>query len=72
MHKRSTDDLEQGRPRPTTEKEKQARLRELSNLETRDMMMRVMTSVSDEVSDDQLFRALIILEGIDPDENQGA
>jgi len=72
MHRRSSDDLEQGRPRPTTEKQKQARLMELSNLDTREMMMRVMTSIADEVSDDQLFRALIILEGLEPGENQGA
>ena len=72
MHRRSSDDLEQERPRPTTEKEKQARLMELSNLDTREMMMRVMTSIADDVSDDQLFRALIILEGLEPGENQGA
>jgi hypothetical protein len=72
MHKRSNDDLEQRRPRPITEKEKQAKLMELSNLDTREMMMRVMTSIADEVSDDQLFRALIILEGLDPGENPGA
>ena len=72
MQKRSSDDLEQGRPRPTTEKERQARLIELRNLGTREMMMRVMTAVADDISDDQLFRSLIILEGLEPGENQGA
>jgi hypothetical protein len=32
-----------------------------------------MKAIGDEdISDDQLFRALIILEGADPNENQGA
>ncbi|MEK6406545.1 MAG: hypothetical protein AABN34_06240 [Acidobacteriota bacterium] len=72
MHKRSSDDLQEGRPKPTTERERQARLMELRNLDAREMMMRVMTSVADDVSYDQLFRALIILEGLEPGENQGA
>ena len=60
-------------PRPTTEKEKQARAIELRRLDTRQMLMRVIKAIGDEdVTDDQLLRALMILEGADPDENQGA
>lgn len=60
-------------PRPTTGKEKQARAIELRSLDTRQMLLRLMKAIGDEdISDDQLFRALIILEGADPNENQGA
>jgi hypothetical protein len=59
--------------RPTTDKEKQTRALELRKLDTRQMLMRLMKAIGDEdISDDQLLRALIILERAGPDENQGA
>jgi hypothetical protein len=58
-------------PRPTTDKEKQARLLELGKLDTRDLLLRVMKAIGDEdISNDQFLRALMILEGIERDENQ--
>ncbi len=74
MPKQSTDDPQDRTiPRPTTDKEKQTRAIELRRLDTRQMLMRLMKAIGDEeISDDQLLRALIILEGADPDENQGA
>jgi tetratricopeptide (TPR) repeat protein len=58
-------------PRPTTDKEKQARLVELRKLDTRDLLLRVMKAIGDEdISDDQFLRALMIFEGIERDENQ--
>ena len=60
-------------PRPTTDKEKQARFFELRKLDTRDLLLRLMETIGDEdISDDQLLRALVILEGLEPDENQGS
>jgi tetratricopeptide (TPR) repeat protein len=60
-------------PRPTTDKEKQARAFELRRLDTRQMLLRLMKAIGDEdISDDQLLRALIILEGAASDENHGA
>jgi hypothetical protein len=58
-------------PKPTTDKEKQARLLELRKLDTRDLLLSVMKAISDEdISDDQFLRALMILEGIERDGNQ--
>ncbi|MEK6324772.1 MAG: hypothetical protein AABN33_24280 [Acidobacteriota bacterium] len=60
-------------PRPATNKEKEARLKELEKLPSRAMLIKIMDTLGDErVSDDQLLRALIILEGLEPDENQGS
>jgi hypothetical protein len=58
-------------PRPKTDEEKQARLLELRKLDTRDLLLRVMKAIGDEdISDDRFLRALMILEGIERDENQ--
>ena len=60
-------------PRPATNKEKEARLKELEKLPSRAVLIKIMDTLGDErVSDDQLLRALIILEGLEPDENQGS
>lgn len=73
MAKQSNGDPHKQRPRPTTSEEKAARLDEMENLGTRGMLMRAMEALADEgVSDDQLRRALIILEGLEPEENRGA
>ena len=60
-------------PRPTTTEEKSARLKELEKLTTREKLLSIMNMLGDErVGDDLLLRALIILEGLEPDENQGS
>ena len=60
MPKQSNDDR----------KDKEARLKEMEKLGTRGMLLRAMEMLSDEhLSDDRLRRALIILEGIEPDDN---
>src|SRR6266513_2349907 len=52
---------------PTTSKEKEARLKEIEKLGTRGMLLMIMEMLGDElVSDDQLRRALIILEALEP------
>ena len=57
-------------PGPATDKEKQARLKEVRKLTTREMLLRIMETLGDErVSDDQLLRAVIILEGLGLDDN---
>ncbi len=67
------DPQDKRRPRPTTSKEREARLKEMGKLGTRGMLLRAMEMLGNErVSDDQLRRALIILEGVEPDENPGA
>lgn len=59
------------RPTPSSE-ERAARLCEMENLGTRGMLLRAMEMLGDEsVTDDQLRRALIILEGLEADENAG-
>lgn len=59
-------------PRPVTTKEKEARLKELEKLKSREVLIKIMESLGDErVSDGQLLRALIVLEGLEPDENPG-
>ena len=64
---------DKGRRGPTTSKEKETRLKEMEKLGTRGMLLRTMELLGDErVTDDQLRRALIILEGLEPDENPGA
>ncbi len=74
MAKQSNGDPQDKKRRgPTTSKEKEARLKEIEKLETRGMLLMIMEMLGDElVSDDQLRRALIILEGLEPDENPGA
>ena len=55
---------------PATSNEKTARLKEMEKLGTRGMLLGIMEKLGDEhVSDDQLRRALIILEGLEPGEN---
>ena len=61
------------KPWPTTNAEKALRLVEVDTLGTRGMLLRAMEMLSDErVTDDQLRRALIILEGLESDKNAGA
>lgn len=74
MAKQSNGDpQDKGRLGPTTRKEKETRLKETEKLGTRGMLLRTMELLGDErVTDDQLRRALIILEGLEPDENPGA
>jgi len=73
MAKQSSDDPEdKNRRGPATGKEKTTRLKEMEKLGTRGMLLGIMEKLGDErVSDDQLRRALIILEGLEPDEKQG-
>lgn len=60
-------------PLPTTDEEKRARLKELEKLTTREKLLGIMKMIGDErVGDDQLLGALIILEGLEPKENQGS
>jgi hypothetical protein len=74
MAKQSNGDPQDKRHRrPATSKEKEDRLKEMENLGTRGMLLRAMEMLGDDdLSDDQLRRALIILEGLEPDENPGA
>lgn len=74
MAKQSNGDPQDKRRRkPTTSKEKEARLKQMEKLGTRRILIRTMELLGDErVSDDQLRRALIILEGLEPDENPEA
>jgi tetratricopeptide (TPR) repeat protein len=70
---KENDDPHKRRSRPTTSEEKAARLDEMETLGTRGMLLRAMEMLGDErVTDDQLRRALIILEGLESDENPGA
>ena len=73
MAKQSSDDPEdKNRRGPATGKEKTTRLKEMEKLGTRGMLLGIMEKLGDvRVSDDQLRRALIILEGLEPDEKQG-
>jgi len=70
MAKQSNDDpQDKNRRGPATSNEKTARLEEMVKLGTRGMLLGIMQKLGDErVSDDQLRRALIILEGLEPDE----
>jgi tetratricopeptide (TPR) repeat protein len=73
MNKRSNDDRHQRRRGPRTDKEKQATLNGTLDLETRELLLGIMDALGDEaVTDDQLRRALIILQGLESDNNQGA
>ena len=60
-------------PGPTTDEERRARVQELAKLTTREKLLRIMTMIGDErVGDDQLLRALIVLEDVEPNQNQGS
>jgi hypothetical protein len=60
-------------PNPSTDDERQARLKELAKLTTREKLLRIMNLIGDErVGDDRLFRALIVLEDVEPNKNQGS
>lgn len=74
MPKRSTIDSQQKtNQKATIASQRQARLRELRNLETRELLMGLMDAVGDEnISDDQIIRALIVLEGLEPDSDHSA
>jgi len=74
MPKQSTLDPQQKTiPTATIDRQKQDRLNELRNLETRELLMGLMDAFADEnVSDDQLVRALIVLEDLEPDANNSA
>ncbi len=72
MAKQSNDDPQDKNRGPATSNEKTARLKEMEKLGTRGMLLGIMEKLGDErVSDDQLRRALIILEGLEPDEKSG-
>jgi len=65
------DPQHQTTTRPTTHKEKQAAVKKLHELTTREMLLRIMNMIGDErVGDDLLLRALIILEGLETENNQ--
>jgi tetratricopeptide (TPR) repeat protein len=65
------DPQHQTTPRPTTHKEKQEAVKKLLRLTTREMLLRIMNMIGDErVGDDLLLRALIILEGLETDNNR--
>ena len=73
MAKPSNEDpQDKNRRAPATSTEKTARLKEMEKLGTRGMLLGIIEKLGDErVSDDQLRRALIILEGLEPDEKPG-
>lgn len=59
--------------RPATNEEKEARLKDLEKLQSREVLIKIMENLGDErISDSQLLRALMILEDLEPDENPGA
>ena len=65
------DPQDKNRRAPATGK-KTDRLKEMEKLGTRGMLLGIMEKLGDDrVSDDQLRRALIILEGLEPDEKPG-
>ena len=72
MSKQSSGDLQDTTiPRPTTNEDRGARLKELAKLTTREKLLRIIKLIGDEsVGDDQLLRALIVLEDIEPNKNQ--
>lgn len=56
-----------------TDDERRARLKDLAKLTTREKLLRIMKMIGDErVGDDQLLRALIVLEDVEPNKNQGS
>lgn len=73
MAKQSNGDPYGARHRmPGTTRDKEDRVKEMNKLGTRGMLLRVLEVLGDErISDEQLRRALIILEDLEP-ENPGA
>ena len=73
MAKPSNGDPQDKKRRSPATGNKEARLEEMEKLGTRGMLLRAMEMLGDDdLTDDQLRRALIILEGLEPDENPGA
>jgi hypothetical protein len=73
MAKPSNEDpQDKNRRAPATAKEKTDRLKEMEKLGTRGMLLGIMEKLGDDrVIDDQLRRALSIVEGLEPDEKPG-
>jgi hypothetical protein len=72
MTKQSTSD-QKTISKAAIARQKQARLRELRNMETRELLFGLMDAIGDEnISDDQIIRALIVLEDLEPDANHSA
>ena len=74
MPKQSNGDpSDTANPNPSTDEDRQPRLKELAKLSTREKLLRIMNLIGDEsVGDDQLLRALIVLEDVEPNKNQGS
>jgi hypothetical protein len=75
MPKQSTgDSRDRTIPKPTPNEEKQDRIAQLRNMGSRELMLRLIEAVCEEnIDDDLIVRALIVLEGLDQsDENPGA
>ena len=74
MAKQSNGDPQDKKRRSqATGKDKETRLEEMEKLGTRGLLLRAMEMLGDErLRDDQLRRVLIILEGVEPDENSEA
>jgi tetratricopeptide (TPR) repeat protein len=67
----SGDPQHETTPNLTAHKEKKSTAKKLQMLTTREMLLRIMNMIGDErVGDDLLLRALIILEGLETDNNQ--
>ena len=73
MVKQSNGDPQDQTPRPTTSQEKQAMIKKLGKMTTREKLLRIMAVIGDErVGDDLLLKALIVLEELELDENAGS
>lgn len=73
MLKQSDDDPHDTTNPMPTDDERRARLKDLAKLTTREKLLRIMKMIGDErVGDDQLLRALIVLEDVEPNKNQGS
>jgi hypothetical protein len=71
MVKQSNGDPQDHTPKPATSKEKQARIKKLGKMTTREKLLRIMTVIGDErVGDDLLLRALLVLEELETDESR--
>ena len=71
MVKQSNGDPQDHNPKPATSKEKQARIKKLGKMTTREKLLRIMTVIGDErVGDDLLLRALLVLEELETDESR--
>lgn len=70
MVKQSNGDPQDQTSKPATSKEKQARIKKLGKMTTREKLLRIMTVIGDErVGDDLLLRALLILEELETDQS---